>query len=99
MQSNVEDVAVYMRDIAESGGFSALAVSNPITSFDQIKARVPQRTKEYAETGGKRALGEGWARDAILPRRGATETEVACLLETTPVHRFVLIPRDYTRDK
>ena len=99
MQSNVEDVAVYMRDIAESGGFSALAVSNPITSFDQIKARVPQRTKEYAETGGKRALGEGWARDALLPRRGATETEVACLLETTPVHRFVLIPRDYTRDK
>ena len=94
MQSNVEDVAVYMRDIAESCGFSALAVSNPITSFDEIKARVPQRTKEYVKTGGKRALGEGWARDALLPRRGATETEVACLLETTPVHRFVLVPSD-----
>ena len=99
MQSNVEDVAVYMRDIAESCGFSALAVSNPITSFDEIKARVPQRTKEYVKTGGKRALGEGWARDALLPRRGATETDVACLLETTPVHRFVLMPSDYTREK
>lgn len=99
MQSNVEDVAVYMRDIAESSGFSALAVSNPINSFDEIKARVPQRTKEYIKTGGKRALGAGWSSDALLPRRGATESEVACFLETTPIHRCVCTPSDCTRAK
>ena len=96
MQSNVEDVAVFMRHLAEESGFSVVPVSNAITSFDEVKARVPQRTKEYIKMGGnrKRALGEGWAGEALLPRRGATETEVACLLDTTPIHRCLLrVPR------
>jgi len=96
LQSNVEDVAVFMRHLAEESGFSVVPVSNAITSFDEVKARVPQRTKEYIKMGGnrKRALGEGWAGEALLPRRGATETEVACFLDTTPIHRCLLRVRD-----
>ena len=96
LQSNVEDVAVFMRHLAEESGFSVVPVSNAITSFDEVKARVPQRTKEYIKMGGnrKRALGEGWAGEALLPRRGATETEVACLLDTTPIHRCLLRVRN-----
>lgn len=99
IQSNVEDVAVFMRQLAEKSGFSIVPVSNPIASFDEVKARIPQRTKEYIKTGRKRALGDGWARDALLPRRGATETEVACFLETTPIHRCVLTPSEQVNNK
>lgn len=95
LQSNVEDVAVFMRHLAEETGFSVVPVSNTITSFDEVKARVPQRTEEYIKTGGNRALGEGWAREALLPRRGATETEVACFLETTPIHRCLVQIKHY----
>lgn len=97
LQSNCEDVAVYMRKLAtEEAAFSVVPLSNHITSFDsfnQSKIRIPQRTVEHIKMGGERAVGEGWSAHALLPKRGATETEVACFLERTPVHRCLLAPK------
>lgn len=99
LQSNCEDVAVYMRKLAsEEAKFYVVPVSNHIASFEVSKTRIPQRTLEYIQMGGERAVGEGWSAEALLPRRGATETEVACFLETTPVHRCLLIPNKGEED-
>lgn len=98
LQSNVEDVAVYMRNIAtEEAGLEAVPVSSCVVSLDgdMSNNRIPQRSVEYAAMGGERATGEGWSAEAFLPRRGATETEVACHLERTPVHRCMLVPSTF----
>jgi len=93
LQSNCEDVAVYMRKLAtEHGAFDAVPIPNPLNSFQQSNTRTPQRTLDYIKMGGQRALGMGWAAGPLLPRRGSTETELACFLETTPIHRCLLVP-------
>jgi hypothetical protein len=103
LQSNCEDVAVWMRKTAcnnsniDQGGKFVYAdeAYAPAWLPDQdIVPRIPQRTADWISMGGERAEGPGWFKDPILPRRGATETEVACLLNGTPVHRCVLVPRD-----
>ena len=104
LQSNCEDVAVYMKKLAtERANFGVVPAQIPRTSFDNSQTRIPQRTVDYLnmEGGGgddvARALGGDWSAVPLLPRRGATETEVACFLETTPVHRCLLEARTEQR--
>ena len=54
--------------------------------------RIPQRTALYIAMGCERAEGDGWSQEPILPRKGSTETELACQMNETPVHRCIFIP-------
>jgi SAM-dependent methyltransferase len=98
LQSNCEDVAVSMRDMAlETAGFQICDDNDTNTNAASIPNNTPlepyrltQRTERYAAAGGKRAEGKGWNSSRILPRQGSTETEVACELNGTPVHRCLL---------
>ena len=98
LQSNCEDVAVWMRNRAcdeLNGGFSFIEedFSPPWNPTPPSAPRIPQRTADWISMGGERANGPGWISQPVLPRLGATETEVACILNGIPVHRCVLVPR------
>jgi len=87
IQSNVEDVAVSIRDAALEAGFENIAVPNPRTSAEST-TDLPQRTLDWIDVGGERAVGDGWSSLPLLPIRGATETEIACTFQKgTPIHR------------
>lgn len=89
LQSNCEDVAVTMRDIAKESGMRCIQSTQPVTSLDNFE-RLPQRTQEWIRLGGERAIGPEWSFISPLPTRCATETEVSCELQDTPVHRCVM---------
>jgi SAM-dependent methyltransferase len=97
IQSNCEDVAVGIRNLAcKEVGFlfesmSTNVESSPFTSVS-VTPRIPQRTADWIAMGGERANGPGWFGNPLLHREGATETEVACALNGTPVHRCLLRP-------
>ncbi|GAX19571.1 hypothetical protein FisN_19Hh149 [Fistulifera solaris] len=95
LQSNCEDVAVYMFQTAcQQAGFTpVLNESSP----DELISAAPsesltQRTRQWIAMGGERAQGPGWFCRPLLPRTAMTETEVACLIKGTPVHRCILSP-------
>jgi hypothetical protein len=104
LQSNCEDVAVAMKQMAESDevGLKAVPVSNPVLRPAAGDDRLPQRTRDWVEmmsdstdTGStqqplERAVGPCWSAESLLPCRGQTETEVACRLNGTPVHTILL---------
>jgi tRNA G46 methylase TrmB len=94
IQSNCEDVAVWMRQMAcDEIGFQYIqSNSEPEALSPQVRMRTPKRTLDWIAMGGERAEGKGWSTRAILPRIGRTETEVACMLNGTPVHRCLLVP-------
>jgi SAM-dependent methyltransferase len=90
LQSNCEDVAVEMRRMAmDEIGMTCLSVPCPVVS-PEIGNHLPQRTIKWIEKGGERAAGPEWSSKPLLPRKGQTETEVACDLNETPVHRLLL---------
>ena len=98
MQSNCEDVAVWMRNLAcQKVGYTAVHDDNehesPRSSFSKPQ-RIPQRTLDWIAMDGERALGHGWFQREILHRKGATETEVSCAINSTPVHRCLLKLKD-----
>lgn len=87
VQSNCEDVAVHMRNVAtNTGGFQSVAFSDPVVSL----GAVTQRAQNWVAMGGERAIGKCWSADPLLPSGGRTETEVACSLDSKPVHRCLL---------
>eukprot|EP00980_Cylindrotheca_fusiformis_P020067 scaffold7139_cov115-Cylindrotheca_fusiformis.AAC.17 len=98
LQSNCEDVAVYMRNLASNSvGFYVENVDQDIVQSQSAAfpssgttQRNPKRTADWVLMGGERAEGPGWSKKPILHRDGATKTEVACALNGTPVHRCVL---------
>jgi hypothetical protein len=94
IQSICEDVAVWMRQMAcnEIGFRCIQSNSEPETRSPKIRIRTPKRTLDWLAMGGERAEEEGWKTQAILPRIGRTNTEVACMLSGTPVHRCLLVP-------
>ena len=100
VQSNCEDVAVYMKDVAcIKLGFSVEVVDQGILQSQregfaslERSPRIPQRTADWIAMGGNRAHGPGWSDLPILHREGATETEVACALNGTPIYRCLLRP-------
>lgn len=88
MQSNCEDVAVWMRSTAcEKAGF---VLQDSSTFVTEIAGTPLQRTLNWVAMGGNRATGTGWSSAPILPRTGRTETEIACKLNDKPVHRCIL---------
>ena len=100
LQSNCEDVAVWMRNLAcKKAGFVILDDEDnnkngddapPPSSHALTPQRIPQRTTDWINMGGERAEGRGWYQREVLHRKGATETEVACAINVTPVHRCIL---------
>lgn len=96
LQSNCEDVAVWMQHTAcEDVGFQAVAdfdVPEESNEHEVTVKRIPKRTLDWIAMGGKCAEGEGWSKIPLLPRSGWTETEVACMMNGTPVHRTLLTP-------
>eukprot|EP00986_Skeletonema_menzelii_P003556 scaffold1118_cov150-Skeletonema_menzelii.AAC.2 len=91
IQSNCEDVAVRMKNIAETrAGFKAVKFTNSVTSLDAVT----QRAQRWVANGGDRAIGESFSSLPLLPMIGRTETEVACSLDGKPVHRCLFVPRD-----
>ena len=92
LQSNCEDVALYMRDCAlELGHFELLEPEKTQTA--ETIPPPTQRTLSWVEMGGSRAFGKGWWSEPVLLRQGRTETEVACMINNKPVHRCVLLSK------
>jgi SAM-dependent methyltransferase len=89
LQSNCEDVAVSMRDVAiQQVGFEIVRLENQV---EAVQSGTPtKRTLNWIAMGGERAMGPGWSSGPLLPRKGRTETEIACILNDTPVHRCML---------
>lgn len=94
IQSNCEDVAVYIMETGVKVGFKASAFDNAVTQDDLIDVgrNIPKRALEWQAVGGGRAMGPHWSSLPILPEYGRTETEVACILDNKPVHRCILLP-------
>lgn len=91
LQSNCEDVAVYMRETACAQiGFEYIESITMANEGAETHARVPKRTLDWIAMGGSRAEGNGWISTPVLPRVGRTETEVACMANGTPLHRCLL---------
>lgn len=93
LQTNCEDVALVLRDRAKEFGLTSVPSMKPVTSPDEKGRRVPERTSEWLRLSGEddgekeRAVGAEWSRSPLLPPRCATETEVACTIRSSPVHR------------
>lgn len=93
VQSNVEDVAVVMQDVlVNQVGMDCLAAPRPVLGAGQV-TRLPLRTQQWLAQGGERAVGIHWSSKPFLPPRAATETEAACLLQGTPIHRCMFRTR------
>ena len=95
LQSNCEDVAVYMRNIACcKASFRCIGVDNEVKNLQasNIIKRIPKRTEKWIQLGGDRAQGFGWSSVPLLPDRGTTETEVAYKRTSTAIHRCLLEP-------
>lgn len=93
LQSNCEDVAVAMKKMALEASFECLDAMLAVMDLPgEEDESLPQRTREYIQAGGERAWGKEWSAVPLLPRYGQTETEVACELQNTPVHRCLLRP-------
>eukprot|EP00913_Durusdinium_trenchii_P025977 g24374.t1 len=78
IQSNVEDVAVTLRGLAEANGWEAAP---------EWQSR---RQKQWQRHSGHRAAGAGWLKSSPLPRLARTETEAHYIAESLPIHRFAL---------
>lgn len=93
LQSNVEDVAVFMKELAIEYGFEVLPARKSVNDIKhELNNPSPQRTQKWVTLGGDRAIGKEWSSESFLTSRGATETEVACLFNGTPIHRVLLKP-------
>jgi hypothetical protein len=84
-------VAVYMRQLAcKDVGFKCITSydnGTPVEHDSSTGTRLPKRTLDWISCGGGRAVGAGWSPHPLIPRIGRTETEVACMMNGTPVHR------------
>jgi len=90
VQSNCEDVAVTIRQRATAEhGLKCVNVPDRVANMDRVEEQT-LRNNEWIKMGGERAIGSGWSATPLLPARGRTETEVACEIKGTPVHRCLL---------
>ena len=86
IQSNCEDVSVYMRNLSVKVGFRSIEFTDLVKELDVVT----ERAKKWVECAGERPIGKYWSASSLLPQKGRTETEVACLLDKKPVHRCLL---------
>ncbi len=89
LQSNCEDVAIAMREMALQAGMVSVEAESPVEALP-VGNDLPQRTLEWIKAGGERPIGVEWSSEPLLPRNGQTETEVACMFNEIPVHRCLL---------
>jgi hypothetical protein len=82
VQSNVEDVAVFIRNTCLDLGFSYVddALRTTLVQEQTREKRIQQRTLDWIEMGGERAAGPGWFQDPLWDTCCITETEAACEL-------------------
>ena len=96
IQSNCEDVAVYIRNLACSptGNFHFIEFEKylAVESLNENTNNMPKRTFDWIHAGGERAIGSGWSKEPLIPTLGATETEVSCMKRNIPIHRCLLSP-------
>lgn len=95
LQSNCEDVAVFIKNMAciELGTYSCMQTREWVGNIDKVDGRLPKRTQMWIKSGIRdRAQGPEWSSIPFIPSKGATETEIACVLNSTPVHRCLLAP-------
>ncbi|CAE7242621.1 unnamed protein product [Symbiodinium sp. KB8] len=94
VQSNVEDLAVSLRDLAEADGWEAVVDGSlgPEVSKDHASWR-SRRQQQHELRGGGRALGPGWLASSPLPRLATTETEAHYMAEQMSIHRAALRPK------
>ena len=92
VQSNCEDVAIYIHNTLNSMGLHSVKSTTPRTlkmlTDAESSGRISERTKSWlkeSETLVHRAAGEDWSSQPILPF--ATETEAACEWQGTAIHR------------
>jgi len=97
LQSNCEDIAIYMKNIAtQEAGF--ICIDNiQYPKAEEQPVATSRRTKLWIDSSIKsddneRAFGPSWSSMPFLPSKGQTETEVACTLQSTPIHRCLLKP-------
>jgi tRNA G46 methylase TrmB len=99
LQSNCEDVAVYMYQAAvQDANMKGVLSENPRRS---MLSETTQRTQTWlAQQGTKvdRACGPVWCDAPVLPKVCRTETEVCCTLNKTPVHRCLLTAAEECND-
>ena len=90
VQSNCEDVALFIHDKLSSMGLIAVESAAPIQTLEDIHGTETARTKTWLEQQQgnqiKRAIGKVWSSKPYLPA-ALTETEVAMESAGTPVHR------------
>jgi hypothetical protein len=114
IQSNCEDVAIYLHDLAMEHGLHCIPVTSPVTSSvtktisNHSNPRIPLRTQRWLDmtasgdshSHNKRAVGIEWSTIPFLPNDCATETEVACnIIHQTPIHRCMLSKHSYDINK
>jgi len=97
LQTQVEDVAVALRGMAEASGWVAVTDGSlgpqvASAAASSADAWLPRRQLEHVSAGGLRASGPGWLAASPLPERAATETERHYEGEGLRVHRVVLRP-------
>jgi SAM-dependent methyltransferase len=85
-QSNCEDVAVRLRDMALQAGLRCIKARSPVESIS-TSTTLAKRTEKWIRQGGERPIGIEWSAVSLLPHGCSSETEVACCLKATPVHR------------
>ena len=91
LQSNCEDVALFMYNMAvRECGMVGVAAKD-------IRWKMPDEITQRTETWlslqpnePERAIGPSWWESPVLPVTCQTETEIACRLNKTPVHRCLL---------
>ena len=92
LQSNCEDVALHMYETAiQKSGIVGILSKDPRWEMPQ---QTTQRTETWlaGQTGPEiqRAKGSTWWNSPVLSTTCQTETEIACSLNGTPVHRCLL---------
>jgi tRNA G46 methylase TrmB len=99
LQSNCEDVALYMYQAAvQHANMQGVLSENPRRS---MLAETTQRTQTWLAQQGTeldRACGPVWCDTPVLPKVCQTETEIACTLNGTPVHRCLLMASEECND-
>ncbi|CAE8678781.1 unnamed protein product [Polarella glacialis] len=96
VQSNVEDVAVTLRAMAEADGWEAIedgSLGPEVAETEESALWLPRRQLRHALSGGPRAYGPGWLAASPLPQLAATETERYYGGEGLPIHRVALRPK------
>ena len=94
LQSNCEDVAVFMRSTAERvAGFECVDVLDTVLEVESSAVLLPRRTIRWIEMDGARAVGPGWSRSPLLPSWAKAETEAAREIDGGIIHRCILRPK------